>query len=247
MSDSVLIVGRGPSVRGFTDWDRYGDVLAVSSGAFAIPPDSRPPKHFVTMDYPKWFFAELHDREAAHAWQWDQHAPWPFWADERIIKHVPEERVNRGYYRAMPPEIWDVIPTEAQDAFRRELMDHMHQFSFQPGWGDFSNVRGWPMFMNRAPSYRDGPLGMKGEGEDGVIRNSWFMAVQIAARLGYRRMYFIGCDFLGDHYKHCRVRLAAWYDLARRSGLEWINVGAGSALAEHVPTIAADRIEAEVA
>jgi hypothetical protein len=235
MHDEVLIVGRGPSVAGFEFPDM--PVMAVSSGVFAVPPSHRPPMHFVTMDYPKWFFAELHDAEAVHAWQFDQFAPWPFWAEPDIIKHIPDERMQRGWYRSMPPEVWDVIPAEAQDAFRRQLMDNMHKFSYQPGWGDFPNLRGWRMEMMAPPAFDDdSPIGMQGYGGEGVVRNSWFMAVQIAYKLGYRRAYFIGCDFGGDSYKHCRIRLGPWYELAKAAGMEWINLGAGSALAEVIPT-----------
>lgn len=212
-------------------------IMAVSSGIFAVPEALRPPVHFVTMDYPKWFFAELHEAEAVHAWQFDQFAPWAFWANEHINKHVPDERINRGWYRSMPAEVWDVIPEQAQEAFRRQFMKHIHQFSYQPGWGDFSNVHGWPMDMGKPPRFDStSPIGMAGYGGDGVVRNSWFMAVQIAYKLGYRRAYFIGCDFGGDGYKHCRCRLGPWYELSRAAGMEWINLGQGSALADVVPT-----------
>lgn len=210
-------------------------IMAVSSGIYAVPERLRPPMHFVSMDVPKWFLAELHNTETDYAWQWDTYEPWPFWSDERIRKHVPSARILRGYYRMMPGAVWDVIPEEAQDSFRRELLDHLHQFSFQPGWGDFSNVRGWEVEAGKGPSFSDGPIGMTGHGGEGQIRNSWFMAVQVAYRLGYRRLHFIGCDFLGEHYECHRLRLAPWYKLAQAAGMEWFSVSADSALADIVP------------
>lgn len=230
----LLIVGRGPSVRGFEFPDM--PIMAVSSGIFAVPPDVRPPAHFVSMDVPKWFFAELHKPETDYAWQWDIHEPWPFWNNEHIQKHVPENLCRRGYYRELPGAVWDVIPEYAQDAFRRELLDNMHQFSFQPGWGDFSNVTQWEVKAWTAPNFSDDPIGMTGLGGEGTIRNSWFMAVQVAYRLGYRRLHFIGCDFSGAHYEAHRKRLVPWYELAQAAGMEWFSLSPDSALADVVPT-----------
>ena len=209
--------------------------MAVSSGVFAVPEHVRPPEHFVSMDVPKWFFAALHDNDVEYAWQFDEHKPWTFWNDERIAKHIPANRILRGYYRTMPGEVWDVIPPEAQDAFRREFMDHLHQFSFQPGWGDFSNVVPWDVNDGGPPNFGAGRMGMTGVGGEGTIRNSWFFAVQVAARLGYKRLHFIGCDFLGEHYEAHRRRLGPWYELARAAGVEWFSVSPDSALADIVP------------
>ena len=231
--DEILIVGRGPSIRGFDFPDM--PIMAVSSGIFAVPEHKRPPEHFVSMDFPKWFIGELHLAETTNAWQHDEHAPWAFWSDERIAKHIPSERILRGYYRTMPGEVYDVIPPEAQDAFRRQLLDNLHKFSFQPGWGDFSNVRGWE-FHHGGPSFSDGPIGMIGHGGDGMIRNSWFMAVQVAYRLGYRRLYFAGCDFNGDDYKPHRARLKPWYKMAQDAGMEWVCLTPESALSDVIPT-----------
>ena len=168
--NDLLIVGRGPSIIGFNDWAKYPEIMAVSSAVFAVPVEARPPSHFVSMDVPKWFLEGLHEEEVTHAWQNDGHvAPWPFWADARIAKHVPEDRNCLG----------------------RSLQHNLHQFSFQPGWGDFSGVVGWETDYAAHPNFTDGPIGMHMP-DGSQIRNSWFYAVQVAHRLGYRRIFFAG-------------------------------------------------------
>jgi hypothetical protein len=55
MSD-VLIVGSGPSAEDFDFHGWEGHVCAVSSGIGVLP---RPPEHFVSMDHPRHFNADL--------------------------------------------------------------------------------------------------------------------------------------------------------------------------------------------
>jgi hypothetical protein len=235
MMSDVLIVGRGPSVRGFDRWSDYGDVMAVSSGVFAIPEHARPPRHFVTMDVPRWYLHGFHDADTSIAWQNDWADAWPFWADERIEKHVPEGRHHRGDYRVLPEGLYDIIPPEAHAQFHRLYVENVDQFGLQPGWGDYSNVTPWPLKMMAPPCFNGTPeIGMQAE-EGHTIRNSWFMTVQVAQRLGYRRFYFIGCDFLDEAHSVARGWLPKWCTLAKDAGLEWVTLSPDSALAEHIP------------
>jgi hypothetical protein len=227
--NDLLIVGRGPSILDFDDWDIFLDVMAVSSGIFAIPERARPPKHFATMDRAKWFLDGLHEEEVTHAWQNDGHiAPWPFWKYAEIVKHVPDDIKGHGGYRTLPDGIWDVIPEKAHIAFAKSLTHSLHQFSFQPGWGDFSSVIGHPSVYELPPSFGEGPIGMSMS--NASIRNSWFFAVQVAHRLGYRRLYFIGCDFLDRRFDRCGAWAREFWELARAAGHEWVNLSPDSML-----------------
>ena len=228
--NDLLIVGRGPSIIGFNDWAKYPEIMAVSSAVFAVPVEARPPSHFVSMDVPKWFLEGLHEEEVTHAWQNDGHiAPWPFWADERIAKHVPEDRNCHGGYRHLPDEIWKVVPERYHAALGRSLQHNLHQFSFQPGWGDFSGVVGWETDYAAHPNFTDGPIGMHMP-DGSQIRNSWFYAVQVAHRLGYRRIFFAGCNFQEDRFALCGSRARYLWDLAEAAGHEWVNLSPDTAL-----------------
>jgi len=234
--NDLLLVGRGHSVLDFDRWDDFPDVMGVSSGIFAVPEQARPPRHFCTMDLPKWFLHGLHTEETTHAWQNDGHIPpWPFWKEALIQKHVTDDRNCHGGYRTLPSEVWDVIPEYAVDQFRRSLLDNQHLFGLQPGWGDFSNVTGWSLEMGKPPNFTsDTPIGMTLDGTH--IRNSWFMSVQVAYRLGYRRLFFIGCDFTEERFVPCRVWAEEFYRLAVDAGMEWFNLSPVSVLGEFLPT-----------
>jgi hypothetical protein len=236
----LLIVGRGPSSRTFTDWDKYGDIMALSSGIYGIPKEARPPKHFCTMDRAKYFQAPIRtvpkeepDRE--RTWIDEDDADWwPFWNDERIAKHVPSTQAVPGNTRILPGEVYDVVPDFAKDSFSRELLDHWHLFGFQPAWGDYSNVKGW-LFDNHEPRFDDGPLGLKVANEEGgtfTLRNSWFMALQVAYRLGYRDLTFVGCDFSSPAYG-CYIKYIEDICVtAQEAGLRLTTLSPASTLAE---------------
>jgi len=234
----LLITGRGPSVRGFDAWDDYGDVMAISSGIFAMPEQHRPPRHFVTMDVPRWYLHGFHDADISGAWQNDWTEPWPFWADERIEKHIPNWLSHRGYYRTLPSTVYDVIPEEHHSVFHRFYMDNMSaSFGIQPGWGDYPNVTEWtPEPLGECDFTDDQPIGLKAD--TGMIRNSWFLGVQVAQRLGYKRIHFIGCDFLDDSaHSTARAFLPKYCRMAADAGLEWINLSPDSELAKYIPSL----------
>jgi hypothetical protein len=233
--NDLLIVGRGPSILDFDDWDKFSDVMAVSSAIFAVPEHARPPKHFAAMDVPKWFLEGLHEEEVTHAWQNDGHiAPWPFWKYAEIAKHVPEHTNCHGGYRRLPDEVWNVVPQSAHAALGRSLSHSIHQFGFQPGWGDFSSVTGWGVDYAGHPNFTGAPIGMYMPDES-QIRNTWFFAVQVAHRLGYRRLHFAGCDFEENRFALCEPRARHFWELAQKAGHEWVNLSPGTAL-DFLPT-----------
>lgn len=227
----LLIVGRGPSIHGHR-FDLSMPVMAVSSGVFAIPPDM-PCEHFVTLDPLKFFMRALSFGDLA--WGSDEQVDHrPFWRDETMTKHVLSLRLAPGKFRELPPEVWTAIPARHMAAFQAELGKGLHNFGFQPSWGDCPNVRGWDVFTARPPNFGDN--GRADLGLDGVV-NSWLMAVQVAPLLGYTRLHFIGCDFRHDCYGRILETIRRWQDLYRDRGVEWVNLSPASRLADFVPTL----------
>jgi len=188
------------------------------------------------MDVPKWFLAALHEPGTSHAWQNDGTQPYPFWADARIMKHVPTGRHLRGYFSSPPMQMCDVLPPKAQASFLREMVKQLHLFGYVPGWGDFSTVQAWTLETLTAPSFTDGPIGMSSGTEDGTVRNSWLMAIQVAQRLGYKKLSFIGCDFGDENYITMQLLMGGWVQQMKAAGLELVNLSRHSILAKHMHT-----------
>ena len=226
----ILITGRGPSIYDH-DWSTVTcPIMAVSSGIFAVPEHVQV-DHFVTMDPLKFFMAGLTDA-CDISWCRDERATHTaFWRDDLVTKHVLRSRLKPASYRTLPEEIWDVIPDQHLRQFQKAMTNTLHAFGFQPSWGDCPNVRGWDIGIEDPPSLDgDGRLGIEG------VRNSWLMAVQIAAKLGYRRILFAGCDFSHDCYDAIAPTIERWHGIFADAGIEWINLSPGSRLACWLPT-----------
>lgn len=219
--------------------------MAVSSGIFAVPEGMRC-DHFVTLDEPKYYMAQLMS-QSEHSWGNDGRSrPWKFWTDPAIIKHVVTGRIRTVEHLPLSiPAILKCIKmwgergkvpnselSEIKERFFEELgIGLIGHFGFQPGWGDYQNVRGWGVHNRVHPAWF-------GDGKLSVHRafNSLLMAVQVATRLGFNELRFAGVDLNEDHYKDLRVILSRWHTHARRRGINWINLSPGSALAQFVPT-----------
>lgn len=210
-------------------------VMAVSSGIYAVPKELRHRvAHLATLDACKYFMHGLHAPGVDNAWQDDDGAErWPFWEDESIQIHTQAARVVSGAYRHLPEEIWEAIPARAMGAFQRELSRNLHLFGFQPSWGDCPNVRGWEIGQDLTDHWNvrfddtDAPLWRT------ELNNTMIFAVQIAHRMGYDRLHFLGCDFTGDAggYAHLLQILSDWYHIAQDQGMEWFNLSPVSKLA----------------
>jgi hypothetical protein len=180
MSDTIIILGNGPSVRPVATLPDGYPVAAVSSGWRACP---RVPDHFVTLDRSSFFPAELTDNPA-------------------IAKHVPDYR--SGF--------------------------------------DCPNTRRWRITSRVSPAFNDDePIGV------GAGFNSLLFAVQVAACMGYRRLWFVGCDLHhGDTIEDYRrfdpivATLKTWRAAMRGMGFEWITAG-GSRLSEFCRVVDVDR------
>lgn len=242
--NSILIVGRGPSIYGF-DWDSVRcPIMAVSSGIFAIP-EGVHCDHFATLDEPKFFMAQLM-AHAANAWSNDDQCRyWAFWADPSIHKHVVDGRVRTIVNRPLPArEVIEALEIHAKathmhgrtlgkikDEFYAVVGESYAHFGLQPGWGDYQRVRGWSVKPLSNPVwFGEGPLAK------GRAFNSLLMAVQIASRLGCRTIKFAGVDLHGDEYASLRIIMARWHKHAARHGITWLNLSPESALSEFIPT-----------
>lgn len=257
---SILIVGRGQSAYDF-DWSSVDcPVMAVSSGIFAIPPTVKV-DHFVTLDEPKCYMAQI-TPGITNSWNDDPQArPWKFWTDPAIVKHVVAKRIRtvdfvpipfreimasmREWADANKPDCdrTGVGFNELRDAFYEAFGESgIGQFGFQPGWGDCPNVRGWETKAYRYPKWTgDGPLACwkSKDTPDGFLYNSLIAAVQIATRLGYKRLKFIGVDLLPEtgYGDTLALVMEAWHKHAVKAGYEWINLSPVSRLREFVPSI----------
>lgn len=217
--------------------------MAVSSGIFAIPRHRC--NHFVTLDEPKYFMAQLM-ADAPHAWEHDPSAEyWPFWTDPNLVKHIPQSKMRTLTNLIMPVnEIIEAIDVWAKcnnaktrtvntikAAFYGTLGEQYSQFGLQPGWGDYTNTRGWGIKRSNTPAwFADGPIAIP------KVFNSLFMAVQVATRLGYRKLRFIGVELDQDFYDSVLVFMRRWHKDAAKNGIEWVNHSAQSTLRQFVTT-----------
>lgn len=239
---SILIVGRGPSAYTF-DWSTVDcPIMAVSSGIFAVPRYRC--NHFVTLDEPKYYMTQLAEN-SPHAWEHDKNAEhWPFWTDINLVKHVPQAKLRTMTNRIMP--VGEIIAAieewgEREKANKRRvntikkyfyatLGEQYSQFGLQPGWADYHNVKGYKIGRKVKPDWF---------GEDAPIQiprvfNSLFMALQVATRLGYRQLRFIGVDLDQEFYDSAIVFLKRWHLDAYKNGIEWINHSPQSSLRDFV-------------
>ena len=227
-----LLVGRGPSVHTF-DWSSAGhcSVMAVSSGIFALP-EAVIPEHFTALDAPKYFLDGLWPG-VSYAWHEDVNARhWSFWREPGIQKHVLAGHCRNGHVRHFPGDALEAIPAKHQPGFIRCMAGKMHEFGYQPAWGDYPNVTGWELSREQGPNFTpDGPLGLDG------MNNSFLFALQVAHRLGYRRLGFIGIDLLDSSYDDLVGMLEKWHALAIRYGNTWTNLSPDSKLREFMPSM----------
>lgn len=251
----ILLVGRGASAYDF-DWSSVNcPVMAVSSGIFAVPRNVHC-DHFVTLDEPKNFMAQLM-KHAPHAWEHDKACRyWPFWADASIVKHVHSQRLRTIVNRPLPMreivvainewadgakargELKRNARREIIDAVYAELGDNLATFGLQPGWGDYQNMRGWKVTAKRHPKWTgDSSLAVLKTDAGGCLYNSLLMAVQVATRLEFKTLKFIGVDLVDEGYANTGlvVTMRAWHKHAVRHGFKWVNLSPISALCDFVP------------
>jgi hypothetical protein len=236
---TVILAGRGPSVYGF-DFPPDVPVIAISSAIFAcggLPTLGC----FAALDTPQHFLAP--QSQADIAWGNDARANhWPFWSAAWLPKHVSDTACKTGYIRPqIPYEVLERMGTVERECLN-EISKEDPMFSgWQPGWMDYPNVTGWEVIPQDPPNFtEDGPIGLWSQaaadaGYD-AVRHSMLFGIQLAARLGYRRLMFIGCDLHGDRFPVQRATMREWWPQARDAGMEWANLSPTSALAEFLPS-----------
>jgi hypothetical protein len=224
--DTIALVGRGPSL----DRVRLPEglpIMAISSGIFALPPHHPDVKHFCSLDQPKYFVHPLKEGVDV-AWANDPGIThWDFWSSKAITKHVPQRLNKAGHERPAIP--LEVVPEQWRAQVEHEL-EKERLSGYQEGWADYPSVMGWEVVPQRPPSF--GPKGVIGlccseckrNGLD-AIRHTVFFAVQLAARLGFRKCLFAGVDLEPDRYEIQRELLKHWQVLAARDGMRWEFLG----------------------
>lgn len=100
-------------------------------------------------------------------------------------------------------------------------------------WVNYRNVVHWEFDpLKKTPAFED----------DAILThfpslqpNSLLMSVQIAALLGYTRLYFAGCDLLDEEYAHVADVLRLWHPVAHSLGIQWLTISPHSALSYFLP------------
>jgi hypothetical protein len=144
------------------------------------------------------------------------------------------------------PEHW--VAVDASEYFPHEWAEHdtltRHVPDSQEGWPEHERTRRWEIVNGLEPSFERGPLtsgslGMRGRmvgRYSGIYHCSALMAVQVAHRLGYRDLCFVGCDFTDPLLAPVVDVLEEWHVLAGRLGFNWLNLSPLSHLQRFVPS-----------
>lgn len=239
-TDTIILAGRGSSVYGF-DFPPDIPVMAVSSGIFALR-DVETLRYFCALDTPRYLLTPV--SRADIAWVNDERVcHWPFWSDALLEKHVPEIIARPGHVRpGIPYSVLEQLPEHDRQCIERAFAEDPSLTGYQPGWLDYPNVKSWGVVPQERPSFdTHAPIGLWSQaaadaGFD-AVRHSMLFATQVAARLGYTRHLFIGCDLHGDRFPVQRATMREWWPLARAAGIEWVNLSPSSALAEFLPSM----------
>ena len=99
-------------------------------------------------------------------------------------------------------------------------------------------VQAWTYQDGPDPNFTLGPIysgSMVKDDCDQTRHNSLLLAVQIAPRLGYDRLLFIGVDLLDDGLAALSTQLQAWHPKALAMNIAWLNASPLSRLCEWMP------------
>lgn len=116
---------------------------------------------------------------------------------------------------------------------------HVPNNKFAPYWRKYPRVCEWEYEVGNLPTFSVLQLGTPEPGPfvtGPLPRNySLLFAVQVAPRLGFDRLIFIGCDLLDNELHPIADVLKLWHPLARKAGIEWLNASRMSILGEWMP------------
>lgn len=231
MNENLLLVGRGASLEG-TQIPSGCDIGAISSGIFTLPPGVA--KHWFSIDPPKYFG----DVRLPYPGAWPQDPQCEWWdalGAKDLQKHVPSDRNRGGYWRFEGDMLKQHDSMEWDELLiaMGKLSDRPDLIGYQPGWGDYRNVHGWPYNRRCQASYlKHGPFGADGE----PINKTPVFAVQVAHRLGYKRILFAGVDLADNEpMTRCVEFMKVLAERSAAAGCEWFNVSPGSPFGEWLP------------
>jgi hypothetical protein len=148
---------------------------------------------------------------------------------------IPVMGVSSGCYAV--PEMHHFVSLDKPLHFHEWVTDstrftkHVPKNSFWPYWEKCPRAVAFEYIEQDLPTFgRTSPV------VTGPIRNHTLLAaVQVAARLGYTRNIFIGCDLLSPELYAIADVLKAWHPIAQNAGIEWLNASQISTLNEWMP------------
>lgn len=91
-----------------------------------------------------------------------------------------------------------------------------HVPTIRASWKEHPNVVLWPRHESLTPTFAGFEIA------SGGIFNSMLWAVQVASCMGYKRLWFIGCDLKDEKYRPMVERLADWKAVAEEEGIVWV-------------------------
>jgi hypothetical protein len=189
--EDIIFVGRGNSVLDY-DWPDY-PIAGISSGIFVkqIP---RKPDYFFCLDPPRFWL------EPRKIWRYfgDPKCLWWDILATDIAKHVPAGK------REVNP-LFDLIHGLPGDNLPDPTLPN-------PQWDEFPNVTTWKYERTRAINWDGDILGGNDWG------NSVPFALQIAWRLGFKRVHFAGVEWSMPGWGDVRERMN---EIRKQAPLEW--------------------------
>lgn len=116
---------------------------------------------------------------------------------------------------------------------------HIPNWDNEKEWRNCPYVRVWPYEEKSEPTFVNGETIASGSMLKSNVpaprHNSLLFAVQVAARLGFKRCVFIGCDLLEPGHIPVADMLRQWWPIALQHGIEWQNASPLSTLCEWMP------------
>jgi hypothetical protein len=147
---------------------------------------------------------------------------------------TPIMAVSGGYDAV--PDMEHFVSLDKPMCFPRWLLgaDHIEKHVAENRhtryWRRWPNITSWPYVEDDFPRNGGPPVvGPLGRG------HSLLFAVQVAARMGYQRLLFVGVDLLGVEMEPVNRALESWRGWFADHGVELVNASPLSALCEWMP------------
>lgn len=166
------------------------------------------------------------------ATQYDYPADTPIMAVSSGYRFVPE----MDHFVSMDKPMMFPSWLTSSDKF----IKHVPDTQLGGYWKRHRGVRAWRYEDGPDPKFgADDPVcsgSMLKDDCDQIRHNSLLFAVQIAPRLGYDRLLFIGCDLLDEGLFPISDQLRRWHVHAEAARIEWVNASPLSTLCSWMPS-----------